>query len=287
MRLTRRSALFALPAAALAAPEPAGLARRIGLTTGSFMPHLSESAAAGKLVMLDLPAIMRDDLGLTVLYLMTACLPSLDRAYCDKLRNNAVKAGITITNLKMNQPKLDMASPDPETRRHALSVYESTIDSAAVLGCRWVRPIPGPNRPDLKLLAGSYHRLMDYGARRGIALLVENYGWMTGDPDAIPAVVKAVGRGLRCQPDTGNWEDAVRYQGLEKAFPLAVSCDFKAFDMGADGSHARYDLKRCFDAGWKAGFRGPWCFEHFHKELKPLLREMVVLRDLLRKWMSA
>ena len=42
------------------------------------------------------------------------------------------------------------------------------------------------------------------------------------------------------QPDTGNWADDVRYAGLEKAFPHAVTCDFKAFELGADGSGDRY-----------------------------------------------
>ena len=148
-----------------------------------------------------------------------------------------------------------------------------------------MRPLPGDKRPDFKLLAASYRELIEYGASRGITLLIENNGWMKGDSDGIPAVIQETGPGLRAQPDTGNWIDAARYDGLAKAFPLAVSCDFKALTLEADGGHRPYDLKRCFQIGWDAGFRGPWCFEHFHAELKPLLKEMAQLRDLLRGWM--
>ena len=264
-----------------------GLAGEVGITTGSFSKHLSAEPREGKLRLLDLPKIMREELDMRVIDLMTATLVSLEPAYLDQLRTAAERAGCTLTNLKMNQRGLDMASPDEATRRHALDEYKRTIEAAARLGVRWVRPLPGTNRPDIKLLAASYRELIDYGATRGIGLLIENNGWMQKDPEGIPAVIQAVGPDLRAQPDTGNWSDAARYDGLAKAFPLAVSCDFKALGLEPDGSHKPYDLKRCFHIGWDAGFRGPWCLEHFHNDLRELLREMGVLRDQLRGWMRA
>jgi hypothetical protein len=107
---------------------------------------------------------------------------------------------------------------------------------------------------------------------------------MQDDPDAIPAIVAAVGRDLRAQPDTGNWTDTARYTGLEKAFPFAASCDFKFRALAEDGTHPAYDLRRCFRIGWDAGFRGPWCFEHFHTDLDALFRDLALMRDRLREW---
>jgi len=79
----------------------------------------------------------------------------------------------------------------------------------------------------------------------------------------------------------------VRYAGLARTFPLAVTCDFKARELGKKGEHILYDLERCFQIGWKAGFRGPWCLEHAHRDRKQLFRELGLLRDTLRKWMAA
>ena len=110
---------------------------------------------------------------------------------------------------------------------------------------------------------------------------------MRDDPDAIPAIVAAVGRGIAAAPDTGNWTDAARFAGLAKAFPLAVTCDFKAQQLGPLGEHKPYDLKRCFQIGWDAGFRGPWCLEHFSDTLKGLWQGFARLRDMLREWMKA
>jgi hypothetical protein len=74
---------------------------------------------------------------------------------------------------------------------------------------------------------------------------------------------------------------------LAKAFPLAVSCDLKARDLGPDGDHAPYDLRRCFDIGWAAGFRGPWCFEHLPQSKSSIVRGVGLLRDMLTRWMRA
>ncbi len=282
--MKRRRFLQALPLT-LTAAVPA-LPRELGITTGSFVRHLVETAQPGKLRLLDLPRLMRDELGMRVIDLMTATLVSLEPPYLEQLRQAAADAGCVLTNLKMNQKGLDLAAADEKLRRESIGVYRRTIDAAAVLGVRWVRPLPGPKAPDLKLLVPSYRELIDYAGEKGIGVLIENFGWMQGDPDAIPNVIQAVGGELKSQPDTGNWTDAARYDGLTKAFPFAVSCDFKARDFAADGTHEAYDLKRCFDIGWAAGFRGPWYFEHFHNDLPQLFREMGVLRDMLRRWIQ-
>jgi len=290
---SRRHLLKGLAASALAsradgaAPVRVPLAREVGITTGSFTRHLADSPQPGKLRLLDLPRLMRDELDMRVMDLMTATLVSLEPAYLDQLRAAADRAGCLLTNLKMNQKGLDMGSSDDPTRRKAITEYKRTIDAAARLGVRWVRPLPVNARPDPGVYAASYRELIDHAAPQGITLLIENFGWMQNDPDAIPRMIREVGQGLAAQPDTGNWtSNEVRYAGLAKAFPLAVSCDFKAKTMGADGNHAEYDLKRCFEIGWNAGFRGPWCIEHFHADLASLYKEMGMLRDMLRKWMN-
>jgi hypothetical protein len=296
---TRRAILGSAPAVAIAAfhasgeaqeagnkPERRSLSGELGVTTGSFVRHLTVERQPGKLRLLDLPAVMRGELDMHVIDLMTATLPSMTPDYLDRLRTAAEREGCILTNLKMNQRGLDLGTADEELRKRSLVEYKQTVEAAALLGVRWVRPLPGPRRPDLKVLAASYRELIDFAAARHISLLIENFGWMAPDVTAIPEVIAAVGHGLAAQPDTGNWSDnSVRYEGLARAFPLAVSCDFKFQALGPNGEHAAYDLKRCFDIGWKAGFRGPWCFEHTHAELATLYRDLALLRDNIRQWM--
>ena len=263
------------------------LERALGITTSSLSGHLSPRAAQGKISLLDLPRMLREELGMTIIDLNTSTVSVTAGKYLEQLRNAADRAGCVLTNLKMNQGKLDMNSPDQATRAHALKTYKASIDVAAELGLKWARPLPRTQRPDMQIHIDSYRELCDYGAERNVQLLVENYGWMQSDPESVVKLVKAIGHQVAACPDTGNWDsDELRYAGLAKTFPIAVTCDFKARAIGPRGEHPLYDLKRCFEIGWQAGFRGPWCFEHANKDQGQLLKELGMLRDMLQTWMK-
>src|SRR5262245_38652658 len=97
----RVAGITAFPFAAAAA-ERETLAGEVGVTTGSFMRNLSVASEPGKLRLLDLPRLMRDELGMRVIDLMTATLASMEPDYLDKLRAESDRAGCVLTNLKMN-----------------------------------------------------------------------------------------------------------------------------------------------------------------------------------------
>jgi hypothetical protein len=261
-------------------------AREIGITTSSIDAHIGATSAGGKIGIMDLPRLMREELDMRVIDLNSNTLAKAGRRI-EEFRSQVEKFGCVVTNLKMNQKGLAMNSPDDATRTKALSVYMKSIDDAALVGSPWARPLPLPPLPDMKIHVASYRALAEHGKQHGVGLLVENYGWMQADPDSVPRLIKRIDRGVMATPDTGNWNsDEIRYAGLKKAFPLAVSCDFKAKAMGPDGEHKAYDLKRCFDVGWRSGFRGPWCLEHANRDRKALFRELTQLREMLRAWMK-
>jgi len=263
------------------------LAGQVGITTSSMSGHIVPRSTSAKITLLELPRILRDELDMRVIDLNTSTLASEEPAYLDKVRAAADKAGCMLTNLKLNQRGLDMNSRDKDVRNKALTIYKRSIDAAARLGLKWARPLPLKQKPDMAIHVASYRELADYAAKRNIQMLVENFGWMESDPESVPKLVKAVDRNVAVSPDTGNWKDnTVRYQGLAAAFPLAVSCDFKARKLGPKGEHELYDLKRCFDVGSTTDFAGPWCLEHANPNREHLFRELALLRDMLRGWMK-
>ncbi len=305
-RLSRRRFLAASAAANLAggwasrgvsieAAEPStaddsGLSLKLGIVSASAGRQLAGQGGGRGFTLLELPKILRDELGMSLLDLNTSSIPKfteVSNAYLDRLRSTAAKAGCTITNLKMNQRGIDMNSPDKGTRARAIAEYKRSIDIAARLGCRWARPLPQAKRPNMSIHVSSYQVLCDYAASRNVVLLVENFGWMQGDPESVVKLVKSIGRNVVAGPDTGNWDsNAIRYEGLKQTFPLAVTCDFKARKLGPQGEHSPYDLKRCFEIGWQSGYRGPWCFEHANSSTADLMRELVMLREMLVGWMK-
>ena len=211
--------------------------------------------------------------------------PTLEPAYAEKLRAALDAAGCVGTNLKMNQ-RVDFASADPAARAEAMRAYKQSVDAAAILGLRWVRPLPRNDTPDAGRLRAAFDELIDYAGERGLTVLLENFGWMMSDADSVVKLADTLGRDrVAVGPDTGNWKsNEIRYPGLAKTFPLAVTCDFKARPFGPGGEHPEYDIRRCFDLGWDAGFRGPWCFEHGDADRDRAFRGIARLRDWVREW---
>jgi len=263
------------------------ISRQAGITTSSLSRHLVANPGKGQFSLLQLPRILRDELDMKVIDLNTSSVASYEPAYLEKVREAARDAGCVLTNLKLNQRGLDMNSRDADVRQKALAEYKRSIEAASILGCRWARPLPLKETPDMKLHIAAYRELADFAAERDMEMLVENYQWMESDPNSVVTLIEKIGKGVAACPDTGNWKDnATRYAGLKATFPIAVSCDFKARAISPDGSHALYDLKRCFTIGWKTGYRGPWCLEHANPDRKALFRELALLRDQLRGWMK-
>jgi hypothetical protein len=277
-----------VPLAATAKPPKKNpLARQLGITTSSLSGHIAAKPTKGKMTALEMPKILREELGMTIIDLNTSTIASTQPAYLEKLRTAADKAGCVLTNLKLNQRGLDMNISDKSVREKSLSIYKKSIDAASILGLKWARPLPLMAKPDMAIHVASYRELCDYAAKKNIQMLIENYGWMESDPESVPKLVKAIDRDVAVSPDIGNWKtNELRYEGLAHSFPLAVSCDFKARQLGPNGEHKLYDLKRCFDIAWKTGFQGPWCFEHANSDRKKLFKELALLRDMLQGWMK-
>src|SRR5687768_15479705 len=92
--------------------SPVPLKRAVGITTSSLSGHLMAQPAAGKFTLLQLPRILRDELDMRVIDLNTSALASYQPEYLDRVRRSVEDAGCVITNLKLNQPGLDMNSPE-------------------------------------------------------------------------------------------------------------------------------------------------------------------------------
>ena len=181
--LSRRSAIAAMSSLAIPTTGAKELDGEVGITTASFTGHIGTQR--GQFPLLDLPRVVRDELGMRIIDLNTTTLGPMEPAALDSFRNAAEKAGRLLTNLKMNQRDIDMDASDPALRRKALIEYKKTIDAAARLGCRWARPLPRRDQPDPVLHAANYRELADSAATRKVGILVENFGWMESDPHAV------------------------------------------------------------------------------------------------------
>ena len=260
------------------------LAGAIGFTTGS----LAYQRRNKLLTAVSLPKFVRDDLGMQLIDFNTNWLESLDTHYVQRVRETADAADCFFTNLKVNHKFGDLYAGDADVRRTAMSHAKKLISAARILGARWVRfsvpkPVPGTRTETLS----AHRELAKIAESQNIQLLVENNGWMKSEPDSVAQLVRIIGKNVAPGPDTGNWNDDVRYAAIASSFRGAVTCDFKVFDLDSNGQHPKYDIKRCFDVAWKTGFRGPWAIEHWNQDTPTFAKETRYLRDLLNEWIAA
>ncbi len=264
--------------------ERRSLAGEIGITTGG----LNYQRENRILDAFSLPKFVQDELGMSLIDLNTRWLKSFDKSYVQRVRESAEKANCFFTNLKVNHQFGNLYSQTADERQAAMTNARNLVEAANTLGCRWVRfQVPKFDNSDSNSQLVAHRDLALFAELRGIELLVENGGWLKSDAESIRRVVATIGQNVAPCPDTGNWNDDIRYEALERSFPGAASCDFKVFDLDANYRHEKYDIRRCFEIGWQAGFRGPWAIEHWNEDLQSFARESVYLRDQLQKWMAA
>jgi sugar phosphate isomerase/epimerase len=251
----------------------------VAITTGG---GVGEQRQRGELNLLTLPKYIREKLGMRFIDVNTRWFTSYKADYLRRVREAASDAGCVFTNLKVNHAFGDLYSRDAIERRSAMLAAKKMVDVASVLGARWIR---FPLRKSQAAKPDSHRQLAAYAEPFGIQLLIENGGGQT-DPLSVTIAVKAIGRNVAACPDTGNWADAARAEGLRKSFPAAASCDFKVFELDTRGQHPKYDLKECFDIGWNAGFRGPWVIEHMKPQTENFVRDTILIRDKLKSWVA-
>ena len=252
-----------------------------GITTGSF----DSQRQRGELTLENLPAFLNSELGMRLIDVNTLWLTSFRESYVEACRDVASASGCVFTNLKVNHSIGDLYDKKPELAGQAMTAARRMVDVAVQLGAKWVRF----NLPQPETLIGdlpAHRQLAEYAAEKSVGLVVENGGWMRTRADSIVLGLKAIGDNTFAGPDTGNWDDEVRDAGLAQSFPRAVTCDFKVFEIDAEGRHSKYDLRRCFDIGQEAGYRGPWLLEHWHDDTSTLVHDLLLLRDQLRAWMN-
>ena len=93
-----------------------------------------------------LPKYMCDELGMPLIDLNTRWIESYETDYLKQARTAAEAAGCFFTNLKVNHGFGDLYSKDSAERMKALAEGRKLIDTAKILGTRWIR-FSIPKRP--------------------------------------------------------------------------------------------------------------------------------------------
>jgi sugar phosphate isomerase/epimerase len=209
-------------------------------------------------------------------------VPSRERSYIDQLQRALAEERLTVLSMPIDAGNISVA--DPAWREDDLREIEGWIDLAADLGARYVRANASsyvaqePLAP-LDVTIDSYRRLCDYAGQRGLTMTIENHGGLTADPEAIVAIVEAVGPDrLKVCLDTANFAPVAGHQssrtppagidpeplyaGLARIAPYAGIVHAKTVWFDPAGQHLVYDAARTLRIVRDAGFDGPVSIEY-------------------------
>jgi sugar phosphate isomerase/epimerase len=248
----------------LAAPLwPAGKQDGISLAAWSF----SGSFFKGRWKLLELPGILRDQLGIPALEHVNQFFENPTLTYLQKLKTACDGAGVRSTILMVDHEGAT-ASPDKEERRRSAIAHRKWIDIAHYLGCHSVRCNVYGGAKDWKQdaalvdrAAETMHSMLEYAQGSGLNIIVENHGGASSDPDVLVALVKKVNHpnfALLC--DLGNWNQGDdRYAAVRKTLPYARGLSVKG-TWGTDLDPA-FDAEKLVRTALEGGYAGWWGLE--------------------------
>jgi sugar phosphate isomerase/epimerase len=223
--------------------------------------------------------IAHDRLGVTAIELCQAQFDSADDTRIESLRAALDRAGIKVLTVPIDIG--DLTTDSDAFRANDVARIEQWFEIAHRLGANYVRvnagaPLGGAGETS-RSVVGALRTLSDRARGLGMALLVENHGGLSSDPDFILRLLEDVGHDrLGLLLDVGNFEPLIGisharfrgeelpsagldlshvYENIERLAPVATLVHAKAIDPASDGT-ALIDLPRALGIVAASGYSG-------------------------------
>jgi sugar phosphate isomerase/epimerase len=171
--------------------------------------------------------------------------------------------GVRVLNMPIDYGNI--SGLDEEKRKSDLAVIKTWIDVAAFLGSKGARVNTGSQPQgifDLSITAASYRELAEYAQGKGLAIVLENHGGMSADPQNILKLFEMVDHpNFRVCPDFGNFEPAIRFEALDMIFNNPILVHAKAYEFDEKGDHVQFDFGKCMEIAKKHNYDGYYSVE--------------------------
>jgi L-ribulose-5-phosphate 3-epimerase len=227
---------------------------------------LNKSLFSHKIDNLDFPKIAREDYGIEGIEFVNQFFndKAQDSVYLKDLKKRADDHGVTCV-LIMIDGEGDMSAPEQAEREKTVENHKKWVDAAAALGCHAIRINTGHHYSPTNVgpVAEACGMLTEYGIKNRISIICENHGGPSSNPDALIALMKAVGKSeFGTLPDFGNFPQEKGkytidvYDAIARMMPYAKGVSAKSYDFDSSGNETKLDyariLKIVSDAGYRA-----------------------------------
>jgi sugar phosphate isomerase/epimerase len=276
---------------AAAQTVPAGVLRRIGITTVCFRDRFGSTRdknagpvpAGEELTLLTAPKFIADTLGLHNVEIWSAQFADQSIDYCKQIRGAAEAVKSRITNIQVDGSE-NLSDPDAAKRAASVEAIKRWMDRAAAVGAPTCRANTGGGPPeawDVNRTADSFRQLAQYGKKIGVKILVENHIGYSADIDKVVAIIKAVNDPYcRAICDWGNSpSNEGRVAALSKLFPYLELVSAKELDFDENNKHINYDVVPIIKATEASGYKGIYSIEFYGKPPKDTV---AAARDMIK-----
>jgi sugar phosphate isomerase/epimerase len=186
----------------------------------------------------------------------------------------------------------DFCLPPGEARDKTLAHTRKWIDYAALMGAPVIRifagsvPAGDTEEAAIARCAAGINESLDYAAKKGVCLALENHGGITATPEQMLKIIQQVNESpwFGVNFDGGNFRTADPYRDLATIAPYAINVQLKT-DLYPGGKHEETDLARVVKLLADAGYRGYIVLEYESKEdpKTAVPRHIETLRKIIRE----
>lgn len=228
-----------LGATAGAAPQ-----RGYKVSLAGWSLHKSIGKGEGKIPMLDMPKLARQEFDIEAIELVSTMLASTDAAYLDNLAKNAADNNVKLLLIMIDNQGA-IADEDEAKRSQAVENHKKWIDIANGFGCHSIRMNwAGASREvvndPLQIKAvidrsvPGFRALCEYGDSKNCNVIIENHGGASSHPEAVVQLMEAVDHDrFGTLPDFGNFPPEVDlYLGTDILMSYAIEAvSAKCYDF--------------------------------------------------------
>ena len=254
-------------AAEVTGNPPAGKIGDFKISLAEWSLHKALFAKNAEITNLDFPRVAREQFGIEGVEFVNQFFKDKahDSAYLKDLKTRANDHGVTCV-LIMIDGEGDLSAEDKAERDKAVENHKKWVDAAAALGCHSIRVNTGSNySPDhTEAAAEGCGALTEYGEKHKINIICENHGGPSSNPDALLALIKAVGKDrFGTLPDFGNFPKDRHgkyqidiYDAIARMMPYAKGVSAKSYNFDADGRETTLDYARILKIVTDSGYHG-------------------------------
>lgn len=215
--------------------------------------------------------------------------PDVDEKFLLEVKRHAYLRGVQLAGTAVGN---NFALPKGDKLTEQIAYTKQWIDYAAIMNAPHIRVFAGATPKDIPIdeavanCGAAYQECLDYAAKKGIFLGLENHGGIVAEPENLIKMVQAANSpwaGINF--DSGNFHTEDPYADLAKIAPYAINVQLKMeiSRKGPEkgkGKHEPSDIKRVLQILRDANYQG-WFTLEYEVKADPFV-EVPKILDTLR-----